>query len=214
MARIFLSHSSKNNAAAIALRDWIVAGGWDEHPFLDLDPERGIAAGERWERALHQEAERCEVVLFLVSREWLKSDWCLKEFNLAQKLNKRLFDVLIDDLPLADLPTTLTTIWQIVNLASGNDHKLYRANLPDLSKEEHVTFSRSGLARLKAGLDKAGLDPRFFAWPPESETDRSPYPGLRPLEAEDAGIFFGREAPTVVALDRLRGLREVAPPRL
>jgi hypothetical protein len=214
MARIFLSHSSKDNAAAIALRDWIIAGGWDDHPFLDLDPERGIAAGERWERTLHEAADRCEAVLFLVSRDWLKSDWCVKEFNLAQKLNKCLFGVLIDDLPLSDLPASLTTAWQVVNLASGNDHILFRTDLPDLSKEEHVTFSRSGLTRLKAGLDKAGLDPRFFAWPPENDPDRPPYPGLRPVEAEDAGIFFGREAPTVVALDRLRGLREAAPPRL
>ena len=214
MARIFLSHSSQNNAAAIALRDWIIKGGWDDHPFLDLDPERGIAAGERWERALHEEADRCEAVLFLVSHAWLRSDWCLKEFHLALKLNKRLFGVLIDDLPHSDLPTTLTTTWQIVNLASGADHELFRAVLPDLSKEEHVTFSRSGLARLKAGLDKAGLDPRFFIWPPEKDPDRSPYPGLRPLEAEDAGIFFGRDASMVVVLDRLRGLREAAPPRL
>jgi WD40 repeat protein len=214
MARIFLSHSSKNNAAAIALRDWIIDGGWDDHPFLDLDPARGIAAGERWERALHEAADRCEVVLFLVSRDWLKSDWCVKEFNLAQKLNKRLFGILIDDLPKSDLPASLTTTWQVVNLASGNDHFLIPTKLPDLSNEEYVTFSRSGLARLKAGLDRAGLDPRFFAWPPENEPDRPPYPGLRPLEAEDAGIFFGREAPTVVALDRLRGLREAAPPRL
>lgn len=214
MPRIFLSHSSANNAAAIALRDWIIAGGWDEHPFLDLDPERGIAAGERWERALHEAADRCEVVLVLVSREWLRAEWCVKEFNLAQRLNKRLFGVLIDDLPLSDLPASLTATWQIVNLASGNDHDLHRVNLPDLSKEEHVTFSRSGLARLKAGLDKEGLDPRFFAWPPENEPDRAPYPGLRPLEVDDAGIFFGREASTVVALDRLRGLREAAPPRL
>ena len=36
---------------------------------------------------------------------------------------------------------------------------------------------------------------------------------MRPLEAEDAGIFFGREAPTIEALDRLRGLSEAAPPR-
>jgi hypothetical protein len=212
LARIFLSHSSKDNAAAIALSDWIIAGGWDEHPFLDLDPERGIAAGERWERALYEAADRCEVVLFLVSRDWLKSDWCLKEFNLAQKLNKQLFGIVIDDLPLSKLPTTLTTTRQVINLASGHDHILLRADLPDLSKEEHVTFSRSGLARLKAGLDKAGLDPRFFAWPQENEPDRAPYPGLRPLEAGDAGIFFGREAPTIIALDRLRGLREAAPP--
>lgn len=214
MARIFISHSSKNNAAAIALRGWIVRNGWDDAPFLDLDTASGIAAGERWERALHKAADRCEAVLVLISTDWLQSDWCLREFNLAQKLNKRLFGVLIEDLPKADLPATLVGTWQIVNLATGNDHILIRTETPDLSKEEHVTFSQSGLARLKAGLDNAGLDPRFFAWPPESEPDRSPYPGLRPLEAPDAGIFFGRDAPIVVVLDLLRGLREAAPGRL
>ena len=35
-----------------------------------------------------------------------------------------------------------------------------------------------------------------------------------PLEAEDAGIFFGRDAPIVEALDRLRGLRAGVSPRL
>jgi hypothetical protein len=35
-----------------------------------------------------------------------------------------------------------------------------------------------------------------------------------PLEADDAGIFFGREAPIIDTLDRLRGLRESLPPRL
>ncbi|MEO1610319.1 MAG: TIR domain-containing protein, partial [Pseudomonadota bacterium] len=64
MSRIFLSHSSKNNATAIALRDWLVSEGWDDL-FLDLDPDRGIAAGERWEQALHKAARDCEAVLFL-----------------------------------------------------------------------------------------------------------------------------------------------------
>ena len=72
MSRVFLSHSSANNAEAVAIRDWLVAEGWNE-VFLDLDPERGIAAGERWERALNEAASRCEAVLFLVSRAWLAS---------------------------------------------------------------------------------------------------------------------------------------------
>ena len=38
---------------------------------------------------------------------------------------------------------------------------------------------------------------------------RSPHRGLCPLEAEDAGIFFGRDGPIVKALDRLsNSLRE------
>src|SRR5262247_834909 len=69
VSRIFLSHSSENNAETLALRDWLKAEGWDD-VFLDVDPDRGIAAGERWERALSEAASRCEAVLFLVSRDW------------------------------------------------------------------------------------------------------------------------------------------------
>jgi hypothetical protein len=98
MSRIFISHSSTNNAGALALCDWLAANGWKDEIFLDLDPQRGIAAGERWEHALNEAANRCEAVLFLVSKAWLASGWCLKEFNLAHKLNKRLFGVLIEDI--------------------------------------------------------------------------------------------------------------------
>ena len=78
MSRIFLSHSSTNNAEAVALRDWLADNGWKDEIFLDLDPQRGIAAGERWERALNEAANRCEAVLFLVSKAWLASVWCLQ----------------------------------------------------------------------------------------------------------------------------------------
>src|SRR5262249_34358650 len=51
-------------------------------------------------------------------------------------------------------------------------------------------------------------------WPPVHDPKRAPYRGLRPLEGDDAGIFFGREAPVVEAIDCLRGLSEAAPARL
>lgn len=212
MARIFVSHSSINNAEAVALRDWLADQGWNDL-FLDLDSERGIAAGERWERALSEAASRSEAVLFLISRHWLASEWCLREFDLAVKLNKRIFGLLIEDISVPDLPSKVRDSWQLTNLATGADHTMFRAVMPDGS-EKHVTFSALGLTRLKVGLTRAGLDPRFFAWPPDSEPDRPPYRGLRPLEADDAGIFFGREAPTIDALDRLRGLAQSAPARL
>jgi TPR repeat protein len=204
---IFISHSSKDNAAAIALRDWLQQEGWNDL-FLDLDPERGIMAGERWERALHEAANRCEAVIFLISRAWLASDWCTREYHLADKLNKRMFGVLIADIPVEDVPADMRRDFQLVSLAGGRDHRTFRATMPDGSREEHVTFSESGLTRLRNGLTRAGLGPKFFAWPPQNDPDRPPYRGLRALEAEDAGIFFGREAQTIAALDALRGLRE------
>jgi hypothetical protein len=118
VARLFISHSSANDAEAVAIRDWLAAEGWDD-VFLDLDPERGIKAGERWERALNEAASRCEAVLFLVSRAWLASRWCLREFNLARRLNKRLFAAAIEAMPLGELPEDLTGEWQVADLSGG-----------------------------------------------------------------------------------------------
>ncbi len=214
MSRVFLSHSSKDNFEAIAICDWLAAEGWND-VFLDLDPEGGIAAGERWERALHEASTRCEAVIFLVSANWLASGWCLKEYALARGLNKKLFAVMIDPgKTLADLPPELRGTWQVIDLTGGQDMQVLRVPLPGSHEEKHVTFAKEGLRRLKRGLEKAGLDPKFFAWPPAADRQRAPYRGLKPLDGVDAGIFFGRDAPIVEATDRLRGLRVAAAPRL
>ena len=213
MGRLFISHSSRDNAQAAALRDWLFAEGFDEL-FLDFDPQRGIVAGERWERALHDAADRCEAVIFLVSQAWLDSEWCKREFDLAMRLSKRIFGVLVEGLSPKDIPSRYTATWQFVNLAAGSDHRLFRVKVPPDDAEAHVTFSEAGLGRLKAGLLSAGLDPRYFIWPPADAPDREPYRGLMPLESQDAGIFFGREAPLVLAIDRLRDLHGKAAPRL
>jgi TIR domain len=212
MSQLFISHSIKNNPAAIAMRDWLADQGFGDI-FLDLDPAHGISPGERWERALSEAARRCEAVIFLLSRDWLASEWCRRELNFAIGLNKHIFGLLIEDLPVEALPKELTGQWQVVNLVTGADHQMFRVILPDGS-QEHVHFSAEGLRRLKLGLSKAGLDPRFFDWPPVGDPSRAPYRGLKALEADDAGIFFGREADTIGALDRLRGLAETPPPRL
>ena len=214
MSRIFLSHSSNDNFEAIALRDLLASEGWQD-VFLDLDPERGIAAGQRWERALHDAASRCEAVIFLVSTNWLGSGWCTKEYALARGLNKKLFAALTDPTrTIGSLPQELTGVWQIVDLVHGQDLRLFPAQPPGSNEERHIGYSQSGLMRLKRGLEKAGLDARFFPWPPEREPDRAPYRGLKSQEADDAAIFFGRDAPIVDAIDRLRGLRAGSPPRL
>jgi WD40 repeat protein len=214
MSRIFLSHSSKDNFEAQAIGDWLASEGWDD-VFLDLDPHRGISGGERWERALHQAAQRCEAVLFLVSHNWLGSGWCRKEYELARCLNKQLFAVIIETgLTIAELPEELKGVWQVVDLKGGQDHLLFRVDPPGSHEERHTSYSRAGLVRLKHGLEKAGLDAKFFAWPPAGEPERSPFRGLDPLEGDDAGVFFGRDAPIVETMDRLRGLSEAAAPRL
>ncbi len=213
VSRIFLSHSSANNAEAIAVHDWLIAQGWNEL-FLDLHPERGLKAGQRWQDALKQAAERCELVIFLISPAWAASKWCLAEFLLAKQMSKPIFGVIIEPTPFADIPTEMTAEWQLVDLTVGTRNVPFEVSLPQNAGTASIAFAEDGLNRLRIGIMQAGLDPKYFKWPPDHDPERAPYRGLKPLDFDDAGIFFGREGPTVVGLDMLRGLREAAPPRL
>jgi hypothetical protein len=90
----------------IRVRDWLKENGWDAI-YLDLDPECGIAAGERWKDALQKAAHRCEAVLALVSPEWLASTWCKAETGAARLMGKRVSVALIGT-DKAQIPLDLT----------------------------------------------------------------------------------------------------------
>src|SRR5262245_23919749 len=205
LARLFISHSSVNNAAAIALSNWLSEQGFDDI-FLDVDPDRGIAPGERWQEALRLASDRCEAVLFLVSPAWLASKWCLTEFLLAKQLHKRIFGLIVEPVPFERLPAEMTSEWQLCELVG--DDRLRTFDVEVAAKRERIAFREAGLNLLRRGLERAGLAARSFPWPPPGEPDRAPYRGLRALEPQDAAIFFGRDAAIVRGLDRIRGLVE------
>lgn len=213
MSRIFLSHSSGDTAETIALRDWMAAQGWDD-VFLDVDAERGLRPGDRWQAALKQAAGRCELVVVVISPAWAGSKWCLAEFLLATNLSKRIVAVIVAPTPFKDLPTELTAEWQVIDLSAGQLDVAHEVTWPPGTHSRTVAFSSEALGRLRIGLTASGLDPKYFAWPPPQDPRRAPYRGLMPLQAEDAGIFFGRDGPIVNGLDMLRGLREGPAPRL
>jgi hypothetical protein len=218
LPRLFISHSSRNDDWALALRDWLVREGWSDHDdiFLDFDPERGIAAGQRWAHALEEAATRCEAVLFIVSEAWLGSKWCVDEYQLASKLNKKLFALLIDDIGLERLPGGLTAQWQVVQLRGEPAVRLMTVH-PRTGAPSPVHIAESGLQRLKRGLEKAGIDPETFELQPDPREPsgwRASYRGLEALEPEDAAVFFGRSADIVRGIDALRGLAARKAPRL
>ncbi|MGZ9213585.1 MAG: nSTAND1 domain-containing NTPase [Candidatus Binatia bacterium] len=208
-----MSHSNKDEFEVIAIRVWLKENGWDD-VLLNGIPTEGIQTAERWERTLCEIFTRCEAAVFLVSRNWLDCDLCRTEYELARKLNKRIFVVLIDKLSIGDLPPYVKDAHQTVSLASGEDNQVLRVTLPGMQEEREITLSCCGLVQLKTELAQARVDPSYFSWPPESEPDRAPYRGLEPLQAVDAGVFFGRNEALIEAMDALRGLAGNAGPRL
>lgn len=176
MARIFISHSSANNPQALAITRWLGQQGWND-VFLDIDAKRGLVAGERWQNALKSAAARCEVVVFLLSPDWVNSRWCLAEFLLAKQMNKRILGVLVEETQIADLPVEMTAEYQLVDLAAPGPAETITVTHDQ--KQADVAFNAEGLSRLRHGLQVSGVDAGFFHWPPEDDPGRSPYPGLR-----------------------------------
>lgn len=207
MARLFISHSSADNAAALALGQWLQGQGWSDF-FLDFETERGIAPGERWMAALAGAVERCEAVLFVVSPAWQASKFCFAEFFQARTLGKRLFGVIVQPVELSTLPEQMTAEWQVCDLTGAEDPVRFNVEQPPHVPPAQVVFSGVALAALAQGLSRAGLAPSSFIWPPEAEPRRSPYPGLRALDGADAAVFFGRDAAIVRAMDQLRQVRD------
>ena len=60
-----MSHSSRDNRQAVAVKAWLIEHepGLAEEISLDLDPHTGIRPGERWRQALQQANTRCEAVI-------------------------------------------------------------------------------------------------------------------------------------------------------
>jgi hypothetical protein len=205
MSRLFISHAGADNAAAVALQTWLFEHGYGDI-FLDIDPERGLVPGERWQEALRAAANRCEAVLCLVSPAWLASKWCLAEFLSAKLLHKPIFGLIVAPVPLDQLPAEMSAEWQLCQL-SGED-RFRTFDIEVLGHSAHIQFRETGLDLLRRGLDRAGLNARNFPWPPAREIDRAPYRGLKAMETQDAAMFFGRDAWIVRGLDRIRGMVE------
>ena len=65
----------------------------------------------------------------------------------------------------------MTAEWQLVDLTAGKrDHKV-TVTPPPGDKTATVAFAEDGLERLRIGLMQAGLDARYFAWPPEDDPE-------------------------------------------
>lgn len=184
MSAIFVSHSSRDNAAAASVLKALEAWGYSS-VFLDFDPALGIPPGRLWERELYAQLRSCRAVVVLCSAASMASPWCFAEITHAKALGKAIFPLRLGACTIADLLTD----FQVLDLDDSEDT----------------------LARLQHGLREAGLDPRaLIPW----NRDRPPYPGLQAFDRDDAGMYFGREREVQAVLEKLNQRQRLPGPRL
>lgn len=192
MAKVFLSHSSRDNDAAMHLKAWLDDQGLPP-AFLDFDRFDGIPPGANWERTLYSNIRDCQAFLILQTPNWSASRWCFAEFIQARALGKPIFQVVDSDAGAAEPPIAA-----------------------DLQRLDLRSDRLAGLEQLRRQLVEIALqDQRGFHWPPQTEPDRPPFPGLMWFEEQDAAVFFGRDDDWRAVIERLRGRRRMqAGPRL
>lgn len=185
MARIFISHSSLDNADAEELKAWLTARGF-ENAFLDIDKQSGIQPGADWEKTLYREIERAQAVVILVTDHWLQSKWCFAEFTQARALGKAVFPLIV-----------AATGEKIVG--------------EDIQTIDLTSDREGGLDRLSRRLTEIALQsPEGFDLP----KDTLPFPGLSAFEERHAAVFYGRDPEIRDLLERLRRARTTSDEKL
>ncbi len=187
MARVFLSHSSRDNAAAAWMKQWLETQGFDV-PFLDFDKHAGIPPGADWEKTLYRELTTCQAILILQTPNWEASRWCFAEYIQARALGKPILQVIESQEAGGLLPVA-----------------------SDLQRLDLGQNREQGLEQLRRVLEELALYRQGgFDWDPR----RPPFPGLMAFEAEDAAVYFGRDQEIAALAERLTMVRTYGGPSL
>jgi WD40 repeat protein len=183
---IFISHSSKDKAAALDVQQRLLKYGYDASQiFLDSDAETGIPAGSKWEQVLYARLKDCRALIVLCSAHWQKSKWCFAELVFAKAMGKEIFPILLQK--------------RSIDLVAAEHQAVF------VYKEGETAYER-----LWKVLDNRHLGPgESFPWPAEA----CPFPGLPAFDERFAGVYFGREAETQTILEDLRKMRATGEPR-
>lgn len=178
MARVFISHSSRDVEPAARIKAWLQEQGF-ETPFLDFDKHAGIPPGADWEKTLYREIEQSEAIIIIQTPNWMDSKWCFTEYTQARALGKAIF-------PVIEAPTGETLIAR------------------DIQALNLLKDREGGLERLSKELTRLALDAQGgFPW----DSNRPPFPGLSAFQEEDAALYFGRDDDIRRLIERLNARR-------
>ena len=185
MAKVYVSCADEDIDLSVRIKDWL--------KFQDYEPvvlgeetrsNRGDMAG--WHRDLAQVLENCDLVLLVLTPEWVASKWCFAEYTKAFSTGKTIVAVIEQQL---EEPFSEKGI-SIFDLTSQREQAL--SQLADTL--------RSFLPNASGFID---FDP-----------ERPIYPGLKAYDQEDSGFFFCRDYEIRSIIDRLNIRRRQGGARL
>lgn len=127
-SKIFISYSRKDSDVVIAMRNEIQRRT-GVLPWMDVT---GIETGAQFAGVIAKNIEACELLLFVMSCNSVKSPWAHKEVLYAQEKRKKIYPVVIDD---AVLPSELGFLLVDLNRVDYRDEVQRENFFSDLEKK-------------------------------------------------------------------------------
>jgi TIR domain/WD domain, G-beta repeat len=228
MARVFISHASKDLKSARKAHRWLIGAG--HQVFLYQDVRDGIALGEPWRHRLDERLRWADAVVCVVTSAYLASAWCTAEIAIAQSRGSRLLPLrfkhhithpLLSEFLHVDVtrnqvnaPTALLEALRRIDAAGGTGWPDGRSPFPGLDpfdKDRHrVFFGRAEETKKLAELLRSAVEAALLVVGPsgcgKSSLVRA---GLVPVMAAEPG--WRTLPPILPGADPVRALaRELA----
>jgi len=177
VSTLFISHSSRDSAMVREIERRLAERNHSSVN-LDVDPEKGIVGGQRWEGTLYRKLRACRAVVVVCTDHHLAPQWCFAEIALARMEGKHVVSLLADPLAAgARLPAILDA-QQFIDLRGDVDQ---------------------GYRRLWGALNALDLVGVQGEW----NVREAPYLGLNAYDERHAPVFFGRDQEVGAGLELL-----------
>lgn len=120
MARLFISHSSKDKIIMDSFLEFLQLGmGVERDDIFCTAYAKDLVSGEAFMETIRLELNDCEAVISLVTEEYLRSKFCLAEMGAAWAMSKHYFP--ITTMPIERLKSTPLSGLQLRRLDSNSD---------------------------------------------------------------------------------------------
>ena len=199
MTQVFLSYATSDRQIMEKIRSSIMREGltvWTN--------KTDIGYGKEFQEEIKKGVEGADNVVYLISPESLKSEYCQQEIELAFINNKRLICLLIEPTDIEEIPPRLRAI-QFIDLTDKAQPEKYQAGVSELLKElkqdakyyeQHKILLVKALKWLRQNYNKSilltGYNLQYYqAWLKTAET-RTQYP---PLDIQKEYIAESLEQP-------------------
>lgn len=103
MEHIFICYSRKDQDSALALKEALEQ--FDKEVWIDLTD---LPASSIWRKEIEDAITQSIAFVYLVSKKSLESEYCKREFDLANQQNKRVFPILLPGIKDKDVPEIIS----------------------------------------------------------------------------------------------------------